>query len=293
MDMEHADALERIEIAAAEPLGLERLMAGDTPDAVAVAGHLAGCPSCVAELARVRRTAALAREVIASRPDPALRERTLDFVRAVGRDRTIGAADRVGATAGVPAGAAGFPAPPAGPLPARGRAVPRFPFGGLPRPAWAAAFAAAVIVVGLVGFAAGGALRDQPSRQQAEIAVLSQATTTTLRIEAQPDARRVALAATTAGDAATGSLVFSATSGELVVVATGLPVEATGQEYGCWVEIDGTRRRLGRMYWGGDVAAWSGPATGLADLPPGTIFGVSLGPSGGSPDATPVLTGRL
>ena len=31
--MEHAEALERIEIAAVEPEGLDRLMAGDTPDA--------------------------------------------------------------------------------------------------------------------------------------------------------------------------------------------------------------------------------------------------------------------
>ena len=53
--MEHAEALERIEIAAAEPEGLDRLMAGDTPDAAAVAGHLAGCPSCADELVRIRR----------------------------------------------------------------------------------------------------------------------------------------------------------------------------------------------------------------------------------------------
>ena len=86
--MEHAEALERIEIAAAEPEGLDRLMAGDTPDAAAVAGHLAGCPSCASELLRIRRTAVLARDVISAEPDPALRERTLAFVRAVGRDRS-------------------------------------------------------------------------------------------------------------------------------------------------------------------------------------------------------------
>src|SRR4029077_1481084 len=81
-------ALERIEIAAAEPEGLDRLMAGDTPDAAAVAGPLAGCPSCASELVRIRRTAAIARDVISAEPDPALRERTLAFVRAVGRDRS-------------------------------------------------------------------------------------------------------------------------------------------------------------------------------------------------------------
>src|SRR3954462_15327035 len=38
MDMDHADALERMEIAAAEPDGLEGLMAGDTADPRAVGG---------------------------------------------------------------------------------------------------------------------------------------------------------------------------------------------------------------------------------------------------------------
>ena len=85
--MDHAEALERIEIAAAEPEGLERLMAGDTPDAAAVAGHLAGCPSCAEQLVAIRRTAVLARHVIEAEPDPELRERTLAFVRAVGRER--------------------------------------------------------------------------------------------------------------------------------------------------------------------------------------------------------------
>ena len=90
--MDHDDALERIEIAAAEPGGLERLMAGDTADAAAVAGHLAGCAACTAELARIRRTAAVAREVVRTQPDPELRERTLAFVRAEGVPRGAGGA---------------------------------------------------------------------------------------------------------------------------------------------------------------------------------------------------------
>src|SRR5690349_15790518 len=92
MDMDHAEALERIEIAAAEPEGLERLMAGDTPDAAAVAGHLAGCDSCQVQLIAIRRTAVLARRVIEAEPDPELKERTLAFIREVGRDRSGGAA---------------------------------------------------------------------------------------------------------------------------------------------------------------------------------------------------------
>jgi hypothetical protein len=282
MDIEHADAIERIELAAAEPHGLERLIAGDTPDAIAVAGHLAGCPDCAAELVRIRRVAALAREVVASAPDPALRERTLALVRAVGRDRSGEASSPALVVA-----AAG------------GRAPARIQGRRRSALVWAAA-AAAVVVVGVGAFAAGGALRSDPGAgRDAAVALLSNTTTTTMHIENQPDARRVTLVSagsgpgTVAATSATGTLLFSPTTGELVVVATGLPHEAASQEYGCWVEVGGERRRLGKMYWGGDIAAWAGSAAGLADLPAGSLFGVSLGPAGGGPDAVPVLTGRL
>jgi hypothetical protein len=163
-----------------------------------------------------------------------------------------------------------------------------------PAPVWAALLAAAAVVVAVLGFTAGSASRADPIHQlDGQIAVLQEATAMSLHIEAQPDARHVALAASTGDGAASGSLVFSPATGELVVVAMGLPHEGSGEEYGCWVEIDGTRHRLGRMYWGGDVAAWSGPASGLSNLPAGTTFGVSLGPPGGGVDAVPVLTGSL
>ena len=60
--MEHREARELLELAAVEPTGLDRLAAGDTPDAGAVASHLAGCPGCTAEFERLRRTAPLLRE---------------------------------------------------------------------------------------------------------------------------------------------------------------------------------------------------------------------------------------
>ncbi len=279
--MEHAEALERIEIAAVEPDGLERLMAGDTPDAAAVAGHLAGCPSCTAELGRIGRTAAIARDVIAEQPDPALRERTLAFVRTVGRERTGIAASRAGAGPDLPL--------PLSVADARTRSLRR-PV----RLAWAGGIAAALVAAVAIGLAVGGAFQgDAVASRDGQIAVLRQTTTVTMRIESQPDARSVSLAATTNGSGAAGALAFSPATGDLVVIATGLPAEGAGQEYGCWVEVNGERRRLGRMYWGGDVASWAGSAAGLADLPAGTVFGVSLGPVGGGADATPVLTGRL
>ena len=54
--MDHEEVRELLEVAAVEPGGLDRLMAGDTPDAALVAGHLAGCAACAAELERLRRS---------------------------------------------------------------------------------------------------------------------------------------------------------------------------------------------------------------------------------------------
>ena len=144
-----------------------------------------------------------------------------------------------------------------------------------------------------VGYAIGGAAqRDDLEASAAEVAVLSDAATTALRIEAQPDVQRVPLTATAVGGDATGTLTFSGSSGELVAVAAGLEPEASNEEYGCWVEVDGERRRLGKMYWAGDVWTWAGPVDGLGDLPSGAVFGVSLSSGEGSP-SEPVLTGEL
>ncbi len=284
--MEHADALERIEIAAVEPDGLERLMAGDTPDAAAVAGHLAGCLSCTAELARIRRASALAGEAIRSLPDPALRVRTLSFVRALGRDRS-----------------AVIPAPSAGPAPASGPAPsvepPRAPVsidaarGGGRRFALVSVPIAAVLIAGVLGFAAAGVVRAPVTdTQDREIAVLSAITQTSLRIEQRADATHVVLASVDGGTDVTGILLFSPSDGRLVMVAKGLAPAPDGHEYGCWVEVNGERRRIGRMYAAGEVEGWAGPVDGLADLPAGALFGVSLVPVGGGA-GEPVLTGRI
>ena len=92
---------------------------------------------------------------------------------------------------------------------------------------------------------------------------------------------------TAAGADAAGTLSFSADTGELVAVATGLEPEASNEEYGCWVEVDGQRHRLGRMYWVGDVWTWAGPVEGLDNLPPGATFGVSLNTPDGARRAGP------
>jgi anti-sigma factor RsiW len=283
MDMDHAEALELIELAAVEPDGLERLMAGDTPESAIVAGHLAGCPACGAELTRIRRSASIARAVIAEQPDPALRDRTLAYVREVGRDRS--AATLAGESVVAEIEPEGVDAP----EPVR----PRRMSGSTSMPRWVrlVGLAAALLIAVGLGFAVA-AVRGPAPDLSAEVAVLQHTTEATLRLQAQPDTQRVALTATTAGAGSAGTLLFSPSTGELVMVATGLADLPAGQEYGCWVQAGGERRRIGRMYQGGELQAWAGPVAGLADLPPDAVFGVSLVPAGGGA-GEPLLTGGI
>jgi anti-sigma-K factor RskA len=290
MDMDHAEALERIEIAAAEPEGLERLMAGDTPDAAAVAGHLAGCDSCQAQLVAIRRTAVLARRVIEAEPDPELKERTLAFIREVGRDRSGRPA-----TAS-PAAAPSAPAetPPPNVVPMDRPASPHVPGRPVRVRRWIAvgAMAAAVVIALAAGFAGGSIVSPGSQSVQQEVAVLRETTQGTIRVSAQPDAQKVALVATDAAPSgAEGTVLFSGTSGELVMVATGLSAPPAGMEYGCWIETNGERRRIGKMYPGGELHAWVGDVDGLDNLPAGSVFGVSLSPIGGGAGQV-VLTGQ-
>src|SRR5436853_7547751 len=96
-------------------------MAGDTPEAAALAGHLAGCDECTQEMARLRRVAGIVRGVVQTTPPPELREQTLAFVRTVGRPRS----GVPGTLAAAPAGAMTSPviSPSAGV--GRQRAIPR------------------------------------------------------------------------------------------------------------------------------------------------------------------------
>jgi hypothetical protein len=159
---------------------------------------------------------------------------------------------------------------------------------GLPRWLRYGAVAAALVLAAGIGY--GAATRSSQDEQLAgQVAVLETAAETAMRLESQPDTERIALVATAAAPGAAGTLLYSPTSGELVMVADGLAPLAEGEEYGCWVETGGTTSRIGRMYPGGSLQAWAGPVDGLGDLPPDAVFGVSLVPAGGGP-AEPVLT---
>ncbi len=271
--MDHDQTLEALELAAVEPGGLDRLMAGDTPQAAAIAGHLAGCEPCTDELERLHRAVPLLRDVVRTTAPADLRERTLAFVRdrGVSRHATKEPAGAVSVAAVAPVRAS------------RPTALP-----------WMAAIAAAVVVsVGATSFIVGGRIDAEVANQQRAIAGLQRVTAATLEITGAQDAERVSLTAAD-GSATSGSLLFSPETTRLVVVATGLTEPPDGREYRCWVLVNGVRQSVGRMFFAGDLAFWVGETPAVATLRAGATFGVSLAEVGGtSLDTDPVLVGEL
>jgi hypothetical protein len=277
--MDHSEVRELLEDAAIEPGGLDRLMAGDTPTASIVAGHLAGCDECAEELERLRRSVGLIQPTVRAVPPPELRARTLAYVAALGRPRG-GASDApsmafvpgigAGSTHDVPAGSA-EPGPVTSLAPAAGRRPDR-----RLRIGWVASLAAALIVaVGGTSLVLNADHSATSARLFDEIDALGDVARWTLRVDAQPDVRRIQLASASGSDA-TGTLVFSPTSTEFVIVADHLAPAPAGREYRCWVERDGQRSAIGKMFFGGSLAYWVGDVPQVAGLAPGARFGVSL-----------------
>ncbi|MEO8438479.1 MAG: hypothetical protein ABI562_08450 [Chloroflexota bacterium] len=290
--MDHEATREELELAAVEPGGLERLMAGDTPAAQAVAAHLVGCDACAEELARLTRASALVGGSLREMPSADLKARTLAAIRTEGVIRPLttvsagaGAMTAGPGTAAAAVGPASEPAVAVPPTPIRRRAVPAL--------GWVATLAAAVVLsVVATSLFVGSRVDGQLASQQAAIAALEQVTTSTLAVSAQPDAEHVALIGT--DPKVGGSLVYSPSSTELVVVTTGLTPPPQGAEYGCWIEVNGTRQRVGKMFFSGDLAYWVGPAPAIAKVPDGATFGVSLVGTAEQPvDTTAVLVGAL
>ena len=289
--MEHEDVRAALEIAAVEPGGLDRLAAGGSGEAAAVSGHLAGCAGCADELGRLRRVEALLRPAIAMSPPPELRARTLDYVRAVGRQRGARgveptARDAGSAIAPVAAADALVPAV-AGGVPGRSRSSATLRRGR--RAAWPAAVAAA-LVIGLAGgiLVSGRGPAHDPTDALVALTEVSHESATLL---GAPDAARVTLR--DSAGAARGSIVVAKSVGRMVAVAVDLPDPGVGREYACWVEAGGVRTRLGTMWLTGSVAWWNGPAALPASLGPGAHFGVSVVTAGSGGAGDPVLAGSL
>jgi hypothetical protein len=289
--MDHDAVREQMELAAVEPDGLERLMAGDTPTAQAVAGHLAGCPSCTEELGRLQRSAVLVRDTVQAMPSPDLKARTLAAIRAEGVVRPLPVAAAGAAAVGGPA-LAPTPEPNAAPVPEpipldrRRRLMPVL--------GWVATIAAAIVLsVVAASYLVGSRVDDQLAAQSVAIKGLQEITTATLTVTAQPDAEHVALAGVSDPELY-GGLTYSPSTSELVVVASGLTPPAAGLEYRCWVEVDGKREKVGKMFFNQDLAFWVGPSPAISGLSNGATFGVSLvDAAGSSVDTAPVLLGEL
>jgi hypothetical protein len=298
--MEHDEVLEQLELAAVEPDGLARLAAGDTPVAAAVAGHLVGCASCSEELRRLGRAAPLLRDVIRTTPPADLRERTLAFVRQQ-------AEAAIRAPEPVPVFQPAGMAQPIGPDPATGagpsdrRASMPLAAGATARPTWSARVlpwvatlaAAVVLSVAATSFLVGRQLDEGLAEQARAIEGLEKVTLATIAITADDEAQRVALAAPDGGTT-TGSLLFSPSTRLLVVVADGLAAPPEGREYRCWMEVDGQRTPVGKMFFADDLAYWVGDTPEVGSAGPGTTFGVSVTEIGGaSLQADPVIVGAL
>ena len=279
--MDHDDVLEQLELAAVEPGGLDRLIAGDTATAAAVVGHLAGCARCAEELRRLSRAAPMLRDVVRTTPPPELRERTLAYIREHGRPR---GADAAGASEPVAAATAVSTSPAPGGAGRTRRILP-----------WAAAVAAAVaLVVSGAGYVTNRDLADRLSQQTVSISALETVQRATLELTADTGARRVELASTSGDTDTVGTLLFSPSTRKLVVVAYDLSRPPSGQEYRCWVEIDGQRHNVGKMFFADELAFWVGQTPEVADLPAGAAFGVSPTAVGGtSLEADPVIAGQL
>jgi hypothetical protein len=284
--MDHDAVREQMELAAVEPDGLERLMAGDTPTAQAVAGHLAGCPACTEELGRLQRSAVLVREAVRESPPPDLKARTLAAIRAEGVLRPLPAAVAASGAVGPMSEPAADPPPAPVSLDSRRRLASML--------GWVATIAAAVVLSVLAtSYLVGSRVDSQLATQAVAIKGLQEITTATLTVTAQPDAEHVALAGVSDPELY-GGLTYSPSTSELVVVASGLTPPPTGLEYRCWVEVGGKRERVGKMFFNEDLAFWVGPSPAISGLSTGATFGVSLVDAAGSAvDTDPVLLGEL
>lgn len=257
--MTHAEVRERLTDAMLTPGagGIEAVLRDPGHEAVALRAHLAACAACAHEAAALQATALLlaAGAPDSLRPSADVRSRTLQAARA-----SRGQAPR-----------------------ARPSPAARWRFA---RPSALASIAAAlVLAAGLAGVAGGVILsgqRDAARQQLAELRTLSASSQAVL---ADPAAIRLALA----GPAASGSVALSPSTGQLVVIATGLPALAGSGRYECFLERGGQRTMIGWMETSADLAWWAGPVAWLDS--PGKAGDRFLVLAAGSGD--PVLSGQF
>lgn len=287
MPLGHAEAHERLADLALEPGALDRL---GSPEADELAAHVATCEPCRHDVDAWRRTHARLEEARGTGPDRvALGDLAADdpivtppALRAAVR-RAVRDLPRAGASTPATRGPASAPVAPVGPgwrfLPRGRRAAGRV--------------LRLVAVVGIVALGAG-LLLDQSirlDRTRQQTAALEAVAATLDRVLRDPDHRVVDLR--DADGAIRGSLSWS--SRDLVVLTTALEPPPPDRVYRCWIERNGVRSPVGRMWFAGGTAFWSGSLADWAttSFEGGGTFGVSLEPVSGPVGNPAILAADL
>jgi hypothetical protein len=266
--MDHAAAHERIEDLILEPARLTALADSNEPDDVALREHLAGCPTCSADLdgwerLQARLTEALPRSADAAAAavgtvelPPSLRARVISAARSAGGSDSQAAGD--GSSAPAPIGIARVRAR---------RAVAT----------WVGLAASLVILAGTTIITV-----DQVARRataESEARALSAALAAVDRILAAPEPRIRELR-TPSGESA-GSVSWS--RHDWVVLTTALAKPSADQHYRCWLENGDSNVAVGEMEFVGDTAYWVATLDEWAtwEMGPTTRFVVTLEPIAG------------
>ena len=133
---------------------------------------------------------------------------------------------------------------------------------------------------------------DRMGAQATTITALERVQRATLELSGEAGSKRVELAAANGG--ATAARCSSRRRRPSSSSSPGLPRPPSGQEYRCWVDVDGRATSVGRMFFADDLAYWVGETPEVSQLPAGSLFGVSATPVGSpSLEADPVISGSL
>lgn len=287
--LSHSEAHEELADLALEPAAVDRLVRRlDAPPggiaADALTAHIPGCRTCRAELEQWQALHGTVAEALAAEDDP-IRLADLARVSPVAAPPALRAAVEAIARPGRPG---------AGPGAMRKGVVPNQPAPGRSLANRLSRRLLPLVAVLAVVAVAGGLLLDQSRRLDkatADAAALASVTVALDRVILDPAHRAVELR--TVAGAPGGSVVWS--SHDLVVLTTALAVPPADAVYRCWIERDGQRSPIGRMffangtgYWAGSLDAWA-----TTSLAAGSTFGISLEPLAGSKGSPAVLAARL
>ena len=240
-------------------------MAGDTPDAIALAGHLAGCDGCTRSSAGCG--ASSSRSARSSRPSPrpsCAHGRWRSWPPSVGRERTVG-----------PRASPPVPRPPSRSAAGGRHLEPTLPMPTSHGPTRTEPSARSRCSVPLRAAAAAvlasppRAPPPSPSPRSARrltspalgrIDGLAEVRRGRRGLNAEPRAPHITLVDTarTRRPAIGSPRVLAGEPGDLVVVAAACPSRPPGREYRCWVTWTGIASALGKMYFTADIAYWVG-----------------------------------